>query len=65
MTQWGRIDRYLKEHTDLVGDLTGLLDARSDAADQRGLLAMAGKVGQRAATISGQSGDEAVELEYR
>jgi hypothetical protein len=26
---------------------------------------MAGKVGQRAATISGQSGDEAVELEYR
>lgn len=52
----------IKVLTDLVRDLAGLLDARSDAADQLGLLAVAGKVGELGATIASQSRDEAVEL---
>lgn len=50
-------------HTDLVRDVAALLDARSHAADQGGLLAVAGKVGQGRAAIARQSSDKAVELE--
>ena len=50
-------------HTDLVGDVAGLLDAGSDAGDQGGLLAVAGEVCQGRAAISGQSSDEAIKLE--
>ena len=50
-------------HTDLVRDLTGLLHTGGDGADQRGLLAVAGEVGQLGAAIGGQGRDEAVQLE--
>jgi hypothetical protein len=53
----------LKKHTDLVRDVAGLLDAGSDGGDQSRLLAVAGEVGQGRAAITGQSSDEAVELE--
>jgi thiamine monophosphate kinase len=46
---------------DLVGDLTGLLDAGSNGADQGGLLAVTGEVGQGRAAIGSQSTDETVE----
>lgn len=46
---------------DLVGNLTGLLDARSDAANQLSLLAVASEVGQLRAAIASQSSDEAVQ----
>jgi len=51
------------EHTDLVRDGAGLLDAGSDSADQSRFLAVAGKVGQGGASIRGKSRDEAVKLE--
>lgn len=56
-----RLQKY--GHTDLVGDVAVLLDAGSHGADQTGLLAVAGKVGQRRAAIGGQGRDEAVELQ--
>ena len=48
--------------TDLVSDVAGLLDAGSDGANQRGLLAVAGEVGQGRAAIGGQGRDEAAQL---
>lgn len=58
---------YIKshsKHTSLVRDLACLLDTGGDVADQLGLLAVAGEVGQLRAAIGSQSRDEAVEL-YR
>lgn len=46
---------------DLVSDVAGLLDAGSDGANQRGLLAVAGEVGQGRAAIGGQGRDEAAQ----
>lgn len=48
--------------TDLIRDLTRLVDAGSNISDQLGLLAVAGEVEQGRAAIIGQSRDEAVEL---
>lgn len=60
----GKHDRWvLIQHTDLVRDVASLLDAGSNGADKSRLLAVAGEVGQGRAAISGQSSDEAVELE--
>lgn len=52
----------LGERTRLVSDVTGLLHTRSDGLDELGLLAVAGEVGQRGASISGQGIEEAVGL---
>jgi len=57
----GYIKRHSK-HTSLVRNLACLLDTGSDVADQLGLLAMAGEVGQLRAAIGSQSRDEAAEL---
>lgn len=46
----------------MVRNLACLLDTGSDVADQLGLLAMAGEVGQLRAAIGSQSRDEAAEL---
>lgn len=48
-----------RELTDLVRDLTGLLHARSDAADQLGLLAVALEVEELGAAITTEGTDEA------
>lgn len=48
--------------TDLVGDVAGLLDAGSNGADQGGLLAVTGEIGQGRAAIRSQSSDKTVEL---
>lgn len=50
------------KHTSLVRNLACLLDTGSDVADQLGLLAVAGEVGQLRAAIGSQSRDKAVEL---
>lgn len=46
---------------DLVGDVAGLLDAGSNGADQGGLLAVTGEIGQGRAAIRSQSSDKTVE----
>lgn len=46
---------------DLVSNVAGLLHARSDVADESGLLAVAGEVGQARAAIGGQGSDEAAQ----
>lgn len=47
----------------MIGDFASLLYTRSDAADELGLLAVAGEVKKRGAAVGAEGGYEALELE--